>query len=223
VLLLSSTTFAAKAWGPWRQISNFNTEPLELAIHDFTQTHGEAYKQGSTLLTQLSSLELRIEDAHKARTAGTPWTDSELKSLVNNLYRFKRKALLSNPLLKDLQIICVKRNWKKNINKSNMKGLGLTSNHECKSSLARTGYKNELAIFNPHNPSATWKTLHRPEDTGWVGEIDLHWHAEKLLFTKSENGVKRMSLGFFTPRHCAARLRPGPGIIFCTGSTSKGS
>ena len=64
--------------------------------------------------------------------------------------------------------------------------IALPSNHECNSSLVRTGYDNEIAAISPRHPDAPLQTLYRPADAGYVGEMDLHFDAERLLFTKSD-------------------------------------
>ena len=64
--------------------------------------------------------------------------------------------------------------------------MGIPSNHECHSSLWPTGYVNEIALFRAADPQASWKTLYRPEDEGWVGDLDLHWDADRILFSKAD-------------------------------------
>jgi len=59
-------------------------------------------------------------------------------------------------------------------------------NHECNSSLVRTGWDNELAVLSPLQPGGRLTTLYRPADGGYVGEVDLHWDADRLLLTKSD-------------------------------------
>lgn len=61
--------------------------------------------------------------------------------------------------------------------------IGLPSNHECNSSLKRTGYDNEICILEP---DGRLRTLYRPPDGGYVGEVDLHWDSDRILFTKSD-------------------------------------
>ncbi len=61
--------------------------------------------------------------------------------------------------------------------------IGLPSNHECNASLKRTGYDNELCILEP---DGRLRTLYRPPDGGYVGEMDLHWDGDRILFTKSD-------------------------------------
>ncbi len=102
------------------------------------------------------------------------------------LYSLKWRAMLSNPAVQNLEVLCVKRGWNDKITPGELKSLGIASNHECHSSLRPTGYVNEIAVFRAADPQASWKTLYRPEDKGWVGDLDLHWNADRILFSKAD-------------------------------------
>lgn len=41
-------------------------------------------------------------------------------------------------------------------------------------------------MLSPISPRGEWRTLHRPAHGGYVGEVDLHWNADRLLFTQSD-------------------------------------
>jgi len=49
--------------------------------------------------------------------------------------------------------------------------------------LDQEGYDNETAILFPVRPDGQLKTLFRPNEGRYVGEMDLHFDAERLLFT----------------------------------------
>ncbi len=63
--------------------------------------------------------------------------------------------------------------------------IGMLSNHECNSSLSRLCYENELVAFSPTRPELPLRMIHRPAESSYVGEIDLHWEANRLLLTQS--------------------------------------
>ena len=87
----------------------------------------------------------------------------------------------------DLKIVCVKRAWPKTLKargKVKLKELGFPTNHECQSSLPRLIYDNEIGIIDIG--SGKYETLYRPKGRRFVGHIDLHWDAKKLLFTQSD-------------------------------------
>lgn len=93
-----------------------------------------------------------------------------------------------DPVLDGLKVLCVKRAWPKKTTKnqegSALKMLGFPTNHECQSSLAREVYDNEIGIFDA--VTGEYKTLYKPEGRRFVGNLNLHWNADKLLFTQSD-------------------------------------
>jgi formylglycine-generating enzyme required for sulfatase activity len=165
-------------------------ESLRLAVEDLLETFGARYPDGRKYLARLAA----IQDA-----TGLP--EGRRRGEVRQL---KAEALLANPLLGFGRLLLVKRAVR---NAGNGQQLGLPSNHECNSSLRRTGYDNEIAVLWPVRPDGKLTTLYRPEDGGYVGEIDLHWDAERLLVTKSDREswkVWEIALGPSAP------LRAGP-------------
>ena len=113
---------------------------LRLAIDDLACTHGNRYAVGPNLLTELTALEQQAQEAKSAARAETPWRLERLWSLSRELYALKRRALLSNPAIENLQILCVKRGWNDRITPGSLTPLGISSNHECHSSISPVGY-----------------------------------------------------------------------------------
>ncbi len=171
---------------PLRCVASFRFDTVRLAIEDLARTFGDRYAAGPALLSELSGLEQRVQQARAAAQTDSAWSARRLWGLHRELNAFRREAMLANPALKDLDILCVKRAWKGRITPGQLQGLGIPSNHECHSSLARLGYRNEIGVFRATNPRQTWKTLHRPADNGWVGHMDLHWDADRFVFAKSD-------------------------------------
>jgi len=139
---------------------------LRLAIQDLTRTFGAKYAKGKEYLAQLDALEKAAK-----RPAG---------ERARELRKLQREALLANPLLGFSRLLLVTRKCR------NPRDPGFPTNHECNSSLRRNGYDNEIAILSPVGPGGKLRTLFRPKDGGYVGEVDLHWDADRLLFAKSD-------------------------------------
>ncbi len=139
---------------------------LRLAVLDLVETYGPGYPRGREFLSKIEALE------RKDRLM-----EEEFRSI-------QREALLADPALDDLRIILVRRRLKG----AGLPGqtLGMPSNHECNSSLPRQGYDNEIAVLSSARAGGTLTTLYRPPDGGYAGEIDLHWNADRMLFTRSD-------------------------------------
>ncbi len=99
---------------------------------------------------------------------------AELSRLAGDLKELQREALLSNPLLDFDKLLLLKRKRGQ---------LGLPVNHKCNSGIPQTGYDNEIAVLSPVHPDGTLRTLFRPKATRYIGEIDLRFDADRLLFT----------------------------------------
>jgi formylglycine-generating enzyme required for sulfatase activity len=180
-------SFAAAVEGDaFERVASFNFAAIRSAIEDLAITWDEQYPDGPRLLAEVSALEQMARQAEAASATGVPWPEKRLLDLAGQLDGLKRRALLANPGLKDLEILCVKRAWKDGVTPDSLIKLGIPSNHECQSSLPSLGYDNEIAVFQAAAPAATWRTVCRPDDTGFVGNADLHWNADRLLFAKAD-------------------------------------
>lgn len=149
---------------------------LRAAIEDLQATFGPRYAGGKDFL-------VRLEDVTKAFERGEA-------SAPRQLARLRQEALLANPLLEDLRLLVVKRKPRSAGGPRRRLPPGLDiampSNHECNHALDRDGYDDEIAFLSPVRPEGRLTTLYRPPRGSYVGEIDLHWDARRLLFTQSD-------------------------------------
>ncbi len=147
-------------------------ESLRLAIDDLMASFGAAYPRGEEYRARLQELRRNSE------SLGPQQTQQQLEAL-------RRQALLANPLLDFDRLIVLKRRRGQ---------LGLPTNHQCNPSLPQRGYDNEIVVFpmpqralavrgETASASPAPRTLFRPQEGFFVGEIDLHFDADRLLFT----------------------------------------
>ncbi len=135
-------------------------DSLRLAIVDLTATFPDQYRRGPEFLQRLDAV---------ARRAGP--ASAEVRGEVT---RLKEEALLANPLITFDRLIVLKRKRGQ---------LGLPTNHQCNTALKQTAYDNEIAVLSPVRPDGQLHTLYQPDGRRFVGEIDLHYEADRLLFT----------------------------------------
>lgn len=106
------------------------------------------------------------------------------KSVSTASQHFK-SAVESGTVSNDLKILCVKRKLpeaRKGKNKLYL--MGFPTNHESQSSLEKDIYENEIGIFHPG--TGKYETIYKPKGNYFVGQINLHWNADKFLFTQSD-------------------------------------
>ncbi|MCY3020103.1 MAG: SUMF1/EgtB/PvdO family nonheme iron enzyme, partial [Planctomycetota bacterium] len=67
--------------------------------------------------------------------------------------------------------------------KRNPKQLGLPQNWQGNCALARNGYDNQIAVLSPVGPQGKLTTLLKPAKGEFVGDINLHFDGDKMLFS----------------------------------------
>lgn len=146
------------------QNSAHTLESLRLAIEDLARTFPGRYPRGAEFLDRLEALRRRAAN-----------TDFQNPQFTAELVKLRREALLANPLLDFDRLLLLKRQSGQ---------LGLPTNHQCNTCLPQRGYDNEIAILEPVRPAGTLRTLYRPAEDFFVGEMDLDFSARRLLFSQ---------------------------------------
>ena len=83
-----------------------------------------------------------------------------------------QEALLANPLLDFDRLLLIKRRG----------NLGLPQNWQGNCAMSG-GFDNEIAVLSPVRPDGKLTTVYRPEKNCFVGDVDLHWDAQRMLFS----------------------------------------
>ena len=155
-------------------LSTDQLDSLRLAVTDLTETFPQAYPEGPRYLARLRRLRQRAAAIPRADHLNRDEAPADLHRLDRDFQRLQREALMSNPLLDFDELLLLKRKRGQ---------LGLPVNHKCNSGIEQTGYDNQIAVLSPLDPGGTLKTIFQPKAKRYVGEIDLHFDADRLLFT----------------------------------------
>jgi len=164
-----------------KEISTINLDKLELTIRDLKNDFSEIYDVKDEYLKKLALLKKRKNEILFQNAS-----EKQIDDLNNDFEAFKKEVLFNNPLLSFDTLIVVKRRSGRKTGQ-NMISSGFASNHENHTSLPKTGWDNEIAVLSPVKPEGNLNTFFRPPDKGYVGEVDLHWNADKLMFTVSNH------------------------------------
>ena len=153
----------APLFAPW--IPEVEVAALRRAIQDLSGTFDARYAQGPEFLKQLDALEKRLAIPAQAADA------------QSELVRLQRLALLkSNPLLDFERILLVRREGRTS-------DLGLPYNWESNSSLSKRGYHDALCVMSLRPDEPEVKALFRPPTDVFLGDVDLHFDAKRLLYS----------------------------------------
>ena len=202
-LLVSPAAAAGSAVGAVR---SFDFRAVRLAVQDLTQTFGVRYAKGAEFLQRLDALEKKRAPVLAAWTANPSGSDAALRALAAELERLRYDALLANPLLDFDKLLLVKRAWQtpgldppkgaqfrpSPFYTQYGPGLGLPVNHTSLASVEPDGYDNEIAILSPVRPEGRLTPFYRPKKGEYVGEMELHWDAARLLFTSAPGNRYRV-------------------------------
>jgi formylglycine-generating enzyme required for sulfatase activity len=145
-------------------------EPLRRAIRDLMASHGETYLQGPTYLKRLDALKAQLSSG------------KETPELLKQFETLRCEALLANPLLDFDKLLLIRRAEN---------NLGLVTNWQSNSSLRGTGFDNDIAVLSPVAPKGKITTLFKPEGGRFVGDVDLHFDGNRLLFSMGSGSNSR--------------------------------
>ena len=149
-------------------VAGLDFAPLRLAITDLSDSFGEKYPQGKLYLDRLAKLEQLSKAAVQEGAAGA----EKLTRVVDDFETLRSEALLANPLLNFDKLLLIKRRG----------NLGLPQNWQG-NCVMRGKYDNEIAVLSPVRPDGELTTLYRPEKEVFVGDVDLHWDAGRMIFS----------------------------------------
>ncbi|MEN6426605.1 MAG: SUMF1/EgtB/PvdO family nonheme iron enzyme [Phycisphaerales bacterium] len=144
-------------------LSTVNLRALRMAVVDLTDTFGSRYAAGSDYLDRLTRIEQALEEGR------------DMETLAQQAAALQREALLANPLLDFDRILLVRRDVKG-------PSLGLPQNWQGNCALPRSGYDDEAAVM-PMAVDGPLQTVFRPQTPNFVGDVDLHFDAGKMLFS----------------------------------------
>jgi formylglycine-generating enzyme required for sulfatase activity len=145
---------------------------LRRAIEDLAETFAADYANGHEYLGRLKALQTehdRIPDGADL---------SQFVAIIDRFEALKREALLANPLIDFQRLLMIRR-------RADRPGLPL--NFHGNTDIAPAGYENTLVSLSPPAPGGHLETLFRPANDAFLGDLDLHYDAEKLLFSMPDS------------------------------------
>lgn len=156
---------ASRALG---EIGDANLPALRRAIVHLAEHYPAEYPDGPERLAALSRWEQDLPDLRRRAAAGDP----DAIGRVCAFLAFRRDALLANPLLDFNRILLIRRRG----------NIRLPANWQGNSSMGPKGL-NEICTLDYRDPNAPLATVFKPERDVFVGDVDLHFDAGKMLFS----------------------------------------
>ena len=154
------------------RLDTVNLAALRLGVRDLTDTFGERYSAGEGYLRQLDAWEKRLPHLREALER----CDETALQEVDNILAATREMLLANPLLDFDELLLVQRSVKS-------PRLGLVQNWQSNCALPRNGFDDEIAVLSSLQTGGALRTLYRPSDSVFVGDVDLNFDADRMIFS----------------------------------------
>lgn len=152
-----------------------NPISLRRAIEDLSKRYPDSF-DGKKYILKYEEFEKRIAEASK--NANDAASREKLLTLAKEFDVFRREVLLSNPLLSDFDEMIIRR----------AQNAGLTSNWISNCARGKGGYGNALISVKSSDFGGEAKVLKDGPKGSFIGDINLHWDADKMLVTAlSEN------------------------------------
>ena len=165
-------------------VSQQRWRALRMAVEDLSGAFPDRYRRGGVYLERLRALRAEHDGLSPASEAGA-YADVE-----ERFEALKNQALLANPLLDFDRLLMIRRRADR---------LGLPSNYNSNPDLKPTGYGNRLVALSPVRPGGSLETVFEPEGDRFIGDVDLHYDAERLLLSMPDGegrwGVAELDLG----------------------------
>ena len=159
-------------------------ESLRLAVEDLMLTFGPRYRNGGERLARIKSLSKDLAERLPDARRGDPEARAAYDAAFEQFADLRQEALLANPLLAFDKLLLVKRFTGYAVaDFHNCNEPGQPLNWQANCSMPSHGYDNEIAVLSPVRPDGRMSTLHRPADMAYVGDVDLDWDADRLLFS----------------------------------------
>ncbi|MCY2990871.1 MAG: SUMF1/EgtB/PvdO family nonheme iron enzyme [Planctomycetota bacterium] len=125
-------------------------------------------------MAQASVAQASQPDVKAQQVSSDSSTSERLAKLTEEFQQLRSDALLDNPLVKFDRLLVIERSTG---------NIGLPGNWESNSSLSTSGIDNRLCVLSPVRPAAPLTTLYQPPAGRFVGDVDLHFAADRLLFS----------------------------------------
>ncbi len=148
--------------------------PIRLVVQDLAKTFPKAYRDGAKYLARVDECEKRLAALRQALSRGDVAAAAQVPAFAEAVVSLRCEVLLANPLLDFDKLLLVKRRADRH---------GLPQNWQGNCAIPRTGYDNEIATLSPVSPKGTLSTFLKPKGTRFIGDVDLHFDADRMLFS----------------------------------------
>jgi len=224
--ILKAYRIRASLYADRVELEQINLKALRMAVGDLAEAHPKKFTDRQAIVKKIDEFEKILPDIQEKVRKGDPQGVATGREFLS----FRRAIMLRNPLFDFDELLLVRRS-------ESSPRLGLPQNWMANCALPRDGFHNAIVRFSYRDPDSQLKVLYQPEKDVFVGDVDLHFNADKLLFSSVgsdkcwhvyEIGADGRKLRQITPTgdadvdHFDACYLPDGRIIFANTSGFQG-
>ncbi len=145
---------------------------MRRAVDDLVTQFADDFIGKEEAAARVAEIERRRDEVRRLLEA-----DDEIAvQKLGELQQLQRELLLANPLLDFDRLMVVNRS-------TTSPSLGLPQNWQSNSVLPASGFDDEIASLSLAEPEAELTRIYKPKESVFVGDVDLDFDADKLLFS----------------------------------------
>ncbi len=148
---------------------------MRRAIDDLATSFPEQFSNRKQALNRIADMEKRKGEIRRLLEKG----ELGVLEAVAGVQAAQRELLLANPLINFDRLLVVKRD-------ALSPQLGLPNNWQSNCSLPGSGFDDEIGILLMSRPESEISQVYKPEKAAFLGDVDLHFDADKLLFSSTD-------------------------------------
>ena len=168
-----------------------NFTAMKLAVKDLMKDFPEKYTNGEKYLRAIENYENRLPTIKKALERG----DKAAAGQVDEIIALQHLALLSNPLLDFDKLLLIKRKPIGDPRRADEPDRGIgrfigmpqQSSWQIQTMPDTEGWDNEICVLSHPRQEGNLTSIYRPPGGKLVSEMDLHFDAEKIMFSMPDD------------------------------------
>ncbi|MHC4167901.1 MAG: SUMF1/EgtB/PvdO family nonheme iron enzyme [Planctomycetota bacterium] len=199
-----------------KDLEMINTEALRRAVNDLARSFPDEHTDSRDYLGAIDSMETDLPTTRSALLR----REAKALKTVADMLALQRKVLLANPLLNFDGLLLIKRKPLGDPRRSHepVRGIGKfvgmpqQSSWQLHTMKNTDGWDNEICVLSPPRNGGRISTVYRPSNGRLVSEMDLHFDAEKVMFSMPDEGKLWQVYEVDVDGENLRRLSPGDQI-----------
>jgi formylglycine-generating enzyme required for sulfatase activity len=155
-----------------RRLDGINIAALRRAMDDLAASYPDRYAKRQGFAAELNAIEQSIPEFK----AGLARCDETARADAERALKLQQDILLANPLLDFDKLLFIRRS-------TTSPSLGLVQNWQSNCALPRDGFDDAIAQLSPVTPEGSVTAVYKPEKPVFVGDVDLNFDADRMLFS----------------------------------------